>query len=76
MKLIITIGLLAAIATIAFWIWRDYQNPERIDINLLRATKGDKALAKRLLNHAREKHPGKSEKWYAEKVIYDLQRGR
>ena len=52
MKLIVTIGMLAAIATIAFWIWRDYQDPERIDINLLRATKGDKALAKRLLNHA------------------------
>jgi hypothetical protein len=75
-KSIVTIGLLAAIGIIVFWIWRDYQDPDSIDRNLLQAVKGDKALAKRMLNHAREKHPGKSEKWYAEKVIYDLQRGR
>jgi hypothetical protein len=76
MRLIVTIGLLAAIGIIVFWIWRDSQNTEAIDRNLLQAVKGDKALAKRLLNHARERHPGKSEKWYAEKVIYDLRRGR
>lgn len=76
MKLIITIGLLAAIATIAFSIWRDSQNTEGIDRNLLQAVKGDKALAERLLNHARERHPGRSEKWYADKIIYDLRRGR
>jgi hypothetical protein len=76
MKSILTIGLLAGIGFIVFLIWRDSQNTEEIDRNLLQAVKGDKALAKRLLNHAREKHPGKSEKWYAEKVIYDLRRGR
>jgi hypothetical protein len=75
-KLIVTIGLLAAIATIVFMIWRDSQNTEEIDRNLLQAVKGDKALAERLLNHAREKHPGRSEKWYAGKIIYDLRRGR
>jgi hypothetical protein len=76
MKLIITIGLLVAIATICFWIWRDSQNTIGIDRNLLQAVKGDKALAERLLNHTRKKHPGKSEKWYVEKIIYDLKRGR
>jgi hypothetical protein len=76
MKTILTIGLLAGIGFIVFLIWRDSQNTEEIDRKLLQAVKGDKALAKRLLNHARERHPGKSEKWYAEKVIYDLRRGR
>jgi hypothetical protein len=45
-----------------------------IDLDLLNATKGDKALAKRLLQYARNRYPGKSEQWYTEKVIYDLQR--
>lgn len=76
MKLIVTIGLLAAIGTIVFRIWRDSQNTEGIDRNLLQALKGDKALAERLLNHARERYPGRSERWYAEKIIYDLRRGR
>lgn len=74
MKPILTISLLVAIAIIAFFIWRDSQDTEGIDRNLLQAVKGNKALAKRLLNHARERYPGKSERWYAEKVIYDLER--
>ncbi len=41
---------------------------------LLMATKGDRALAQRLLNHVRQKHPGKSQTWYIEKVLYDLER--
>ncbi len=32
--------------------------------------------AERLINSAKRQHPGKSERWYLEKVIYDLQRGR
>ncbi|MEO1431878.1 MAG: hypothetical protein AAFV71_23015 [Cyanobacteria bacterium J06633_8] len=32
--------------------------------------------ADRLINSAKRQHPGKSERWYLEKVIYDLQRGR
>ncbi|MGL5063333.1 MAG: hypothetical protein ACRC62_25415 [Microcoleus sp.] len=75
MKAIITLALLAVIATIAYWIWRDSQNTDnRIDRTLLRAVKGDKALAERLLNYARNRYPGKSEKWYVEKVLYDLER--
>jgi hypothetical protein len=32
--------------------------------------------ADRLISAAKRQHPGKSERWYLEKVIYDLQRGR
>ncbi|MEL6162816.1 MAG: hypothetical protein AAFR37_03300 [Cyanobacteria bacterium J06628_3] len=52
------------------------------------SNKGCKALRRKLLNlvhyntadrlieSAKRQHPGKSERWYLEKVIYDLQRGR
>ncbi len=33
-------------------------------------------VAERLINLAKRQHPGKSQSWYLEKVIYDLQRGR
>jgi len=32
--------------------------------------------AERLVAAERAKHPGKSEHWYLEKVLYDLKRGR
>ncbi len=32
--------------------------------------------AERLIASERAKHPGKSEHWYLDKVIYDLKRGR
>lgn len=32
--------------------------------------------AARLINLAKLKHPGKSECWYLDKVLYDLKRGR
>ena len=53
-----------------------------------KSDKGCKALRRKLLNlvhrdtadrlisSAKRQHPGKSERWYLEKVIYDLQRGR
>ena len=53
-----------------------------------RSDRGCKALRRKLLNlvhydtadrlisSAKRQHPGKSERWYLEKVIYDLQRGR
>lgn len=43
---------------------------------LLRLLRGDRKAANRLLEHVRELHPGRSERWYYEKVIYDLQRDR
>ena len=60
-------------------IWGVYsylqrQSPEWIDPNLLQAVRGNRALAKRLLKQARHQYPGKSDRWYVEKVIYDLER--
>ncbi len=45
-----------------------------LDPDLLRATGGDRALAQRLLQQVRLRYPGQSERWYVEKVIYDLRR--
>jgi hypothetical protein len=47
-----------------------------VDRQLLRAVGGNHALAKRLLEQVRWKYPGKSERWYVEKVIFDLERDR
>lgn len=44
--------------------------------NLLILLKGDVATAKRLLLQQRRRQPGKSDNWYLEKVIYDLERDR
>lgn len=35
---------------------------------------GEQDLAKRLIDWEKRKHPNKSERWYLEKVIYDLRR--
>ncbi len=48
--------------------------PGYVDPDLLRAAKGDRALALRLIEQAKLKYPGQSERWYVEKVIYDLGR--
>ena len=37
---------------------------------------GNRNLIERLLAQARQKYPGKTESWYYEKVIYDLERDR
>jgi hypothetical protein len=54
--------------------WGRIQWGGRINRELLQATKGDRELAERLLNHARSKYPGQSAQWYLEKVLYDLER--
>ncbi len=59
---------------IAFGVWQDHKSREGIPADLLRAAKGNKKLAKRLLESARLRHPGKSDRWYQEKVLYDLER--
>jgi hypothetical protein len=76
MKTIAALCILAAIAFLAYSIWRDRSRQARggVDPVLLKAAKGDVQLAKRLLDGARYKHPGKSDRWYTEKVLYDLQR--
>ncbi len=43
---------------------------------LLTLVHGNPATANRLLNGEKRLHPNHKEKWYLEKVIYDLQRGR
>lgn len=43
---------------------------------LIRALHGDRPAANRLFTQASFKTPGKSSDWYAEKVIYDLERDR
>jgi hypothetical protein len=82
MNYIIGLCLLVAIGGLIYSVWRDRRprsnRPGRssgsIPGNLLQAVKGDRALAHRLLEGARLKYPDKSEKWYVEKVIYDIQR--
>jgi hypothetical protein len=41
---------------------------------LLRAAKGDRKLVQRLIEGTRLRHPGKSDRWYQEKVLYDIER--
>jgi uncharacterized Tic20 family protein len=43
---------------------------------LLTLLKGDVPTAKRLLAQQRQRNPGRSDNWYLEKVIYDLERDR
>ncbi|HBW88407.1 MAG TPA: hypothetical protein DEG17_05875 [Cyanobacteria bacterium UBA11149] len=55
---------------------QNYQNrpKEELRRRLFPLVHGDWNLAERLLGLARKKHPGHSEDWYWEKVIYDLER--
>jgi hypothetical protein len=41
---------------------------------LLKKVNSDTATAERLINHLKQKHPGRSDQWYIEKAIFDLQR--
>ncbi len=69
-----TFAFLIILGIVIFLAWRDSRGSEGIDPELLRATQGNKALAKRLLEQAKFKYPGKSDRWYVEKVIYDIER--
>jgi Tfp pilus assembly major pilin PilA len=71
-SLLIALAVIGALVALAFW--QDYKNRGGVHPDLLQATKGNKALAKRLLEDAKLRYPGKSERWYLEKVLYDLQR--
>lgn len=70
----LTIALVVLVSLVILLIWHNSRDTDRIDRRLLGAVKGDKALAKRLLAQARVKHPGKPNKWYVEKIIYDIER--
>ncbi|ACB53940.1 hypothetical protein cce_4592 [Crocosphaera subtropica ATCC 51142] len=56
----------------------NFQTQESVNIGLktrlFMLVKGDKDLAERLINLQKQKNPGHPEKWYWEKVIYDLER--
>lgn len=43
---------------------------------LLTRVNFDVATAERLINHLKRKHPGKTDRWYIEKAINDLDRDR
>jgi hypothetical protein len=75
MSVFAAICILAAVGLLGWSMWKDQKRGGGgMDRALLRAVKGDKALANRLLDGARFKYPGKSDRWYVEKVIYDMQR--
>lgn len=75
--------VIALIIFILFLLWKAWSNSggslpfgsrDGVDAHLLKAANGDRKAALRLLEQARFKYPGKSERWYREKVIYDLGR--
>ncbi|MEA5470546.1 hypothetical protein [Spirulina sp. 06S082] len=78
----IAIVLLVLLAIIIWKVWQNSRKTKgirrggNIDRDLLKALQGDAKLAERLLDQARLKYPGKSERWYIEKVIYDINRDR
>ena len=48
--------------------------PRPLQKKLLLLLHGDRQAANRLLNAAKDRNPSKSIQWYAEKVLFDLQR--
>lgn len=68
------IFILIIVGLMIFGIIQDQQRRSGLPVDLLRATKGDRQLAIRLINKAKLRFPGKSERWYHEKVLYDLER--
>ena len=71
--------VLVIIGVIVFWLIQSGRvsissNRDYIDPDVLRAARGNRGLARRMMNQVRTKYPGKSESWYIEKVIYDLGR--
>ncbi|MBE9177025.1 hypothetical protein IQ268_00350 [Oculatella sp. LEGE 06141] len=48
----------------------------QVQNRLFQLLNGDRKTAERLLAHARQHHPGQTEHWYWEKVMFDLERDR
>jgi len=56
---------------------RGQDRPNRkVEAKLMRMLNGDRATANRLIEREKYKNPGRSENWYWEKVLFDLQRDR
>ena len=83
----IAIALLVALLYKPYlrYVWRDIIKPpssqtvrgsRQLQNQLLTLLHGDTATAKRLLVRQQQRHPGKSDNWYLEKAIYDLERDR
>lgn len=56
--------------------WRTDPKNIGLQAKLLNLLHRDKSTANRLLQQQRRMNPGKSDKWYLEKVIWDLERDR
>ncbi|MGE5657286.1 MAG: hypothetical protein ACM37W_11820 [Actinomycetota bacterium] len=52
------------------------QGNSRLQQRLLRLLHGDKNAVRRLIEQAKSRNPGRSENWYYEKVISDLESDR
>ncbi|NJM86572.1 MAG: hypothetical protein HC847_04520 [Hydrococcus sp. RU_2_2] len=74
--MIIQIVLVTMLIFVLGLIWRNSRPINGIDRNLLEAAQGDRELARRLLIRARAKYPEKSQRWYVEKAINELNRDR
>lgn len=48
----------------------------KLEQRLMQMLSGDEAAARRLIESEKVRHPGRSENWYWEKVIYNLERDR
>lgn len=83
------IALLVILGLIIWFIWYSANNASQLDPKLLEELNGNRSLArqlqdaaknkgvaKRLLEQAKFKYPDKSDRWYVEKIIYDLERDR
>ncbi|WP_144415963.1 hypothetical protein [Calothrix sp. 336/3] len=49
---------------------------KQLEKHLLNLVAGERQTATRLISHAKRQNPGKSQQWYLEKVIWDLERDR
>jgi hypothetical protein len=76
MNLPLILALILLVIGVGVLLRRRSGNAGGVDGRLVRALGGDRKLAKRLLDQARWKYPNQSERWYVEKVIYDLDRDR
>jgi hypothetical protein len=70
----IAIAFLLILVIVLFLIWRNSRGADGLDPRLVEAARGNTAMAKRMLEQARIKYPGKSDRWYVEKVTYDMER--
>lgn len=62
--------------TLKNW-WQQYRAANRsqeLQHELMILLHGQSDTARRLINLEKVKHPGQSENWYLDKVIYDLKR--